>query len=50
MEKKHWFDRILISEALSTFLVKRFVQELIQISSSGRFHVKDRSLFFSKEL
>ena len=52
MEKKHWFDRILISEALSTFLVKRFVYELIhsKISSSGRFHVKDCSLFFSKEL
>ena len=45
-----WFDRILISEALFTFPVKRFMQELIHSMISSRFHVKDRSLLFSKKL
>ena len=41
------FDRILISEALFTFPIKPFMQELIysMISSTCRFHVKNRSTF-----
>ena len=46
-----WFDRILISEALfSTFPVKRFMQQLIHSLILSRFHLKDRSLLFSKKL
>ena len=44
------FDRVLISEALFTFPVKRFMQELVHSMISSRFHAKDRSVFFSKEL
>ena len=46
-----WFDRILFSEALfSTFPVKRFMQQFIHSLIMSRFHVKDRSLLFSKKL
>ena len=44
------FDRILISEALFTFPVKRFMQELIHSMILSGFQVKDRSLLFSKKL
>ena len=44
------FDRILISEALFTFPVKHFMQELIHSMILSRFHVKDCSLLFSKKL
>ena len=39
--------RILISETLFTFPVKRFMQDLIHSMILSRFHVKDSSLVFS---
>ena len=42
--------RILISETLFTFPVKRFMQDLIHSMILSRFHVKDSSLVFSKKL
>ena len=44
------FDRIVISKALFTFPVKGFMQELIYSMFLRRFHVKDRSVLFSKKL
>ena len=39
-----------LSEALFTFPVKRFMQELIHSMILSRFHVKDSSLLFIKKL